>query len=311
MWRQPSLDDYTVIVPFRLWGPWTLDASALADFGCHEARGSIGHQGDHYRLQVTGLATEEAARRMVRVLRTALLWASVKLDLGIVVAYDDEPALTWPTALQPQATVPAAILPTSGRRIFVTAGRPVPQNPAVDPDAFRAAIIELTDALHEPVAREGFDIAAELYSGVDFEPSEAGRLLRLWTILECLAERTRRSSVVQEAVDRWRNDVDQLAAAGSLDTTESAMIKAFLDNARTQSINAAVADLVDRYAADSREAMRSARGVRNALIHGNAVRHDLGHAVYDLRSITRRVIAGVIRDWIGAHPAPTRATEPS
>jgi len=89
------------------------------------------------------------------------------------------------------------------------------------------------------------------------------------------------------------------------------MIKAFLDNARTQSINAAVADLVDRYAADSREAMRSARGVRNALIHGNAVRHDLGHAVYDLRSITRRVIAGVIRDWIGAHPAPTRATEPS
>jgi hypothetical protein len=226
-------------------------------------------------------------------------------------AYDDEPVRTWPTALQPQVTVPATILPTSEPRLFVTFGRPTPQDPTVDPQAFRAAIIELTDALHEPIAREGFEIAAELYGGVDFEPSEAGRLLRLWTILECLAERTRRSPVVQETVDRWRNEVDELPATGNLDTTEAAMIKAFLDNARTQSINAAVADLVDRYAGDSREAMRTARGVRNSLIHGNAVRQDLGHAVYDLRSITRQVIAGVIRDWIGAHPAPRRATEPS
>jgi hypothetical protein len=307
-----SLDGYAVAVPFRLWGPWTLDADAVADFGCHEAGGSIVRHGDHYGLHVTGLATEETARRMIRVLRTALLWASVKLDVGIVTSYDDdEPALTWPTALQPQATVPAGIFPTTGRRLFVTAGRPVPQNPAVDPGAFRAAIIELTDALHKPVAREGFEIAAELYCGVDFEPSEGGRLLRLWTILECLAERTRRPAAIQEAVDRWQHEVDQLAAAGSLDSTESGRIKAFLDNARTQSINATVTDLIDRYAADSRAAMVSARSVRNSLVHGNAVRKDLGHAVYDLRSITRRVIAGVINDWIGAHPAPTRATEPS
>jgi hypothetical protein len=306
-----SPDGYTVVVPFRLWGPWTLDADTIADFGCHEARGSIVHDDDHYQLRLTGLATEEAAQQMVRVLRTALLWASVKLDLGIVTAYDDKPVLTWPTALQPQVTIPSEILPTAGRRSFVIAGRPVPQDPAVDPDAFRAAIIELTDALHEPVAREGFEIAAELYCGVDFEPSEGGRLLKLWTIMECLAERTRRSPVVQEAVDRWQSEIDQLAAAGNLDTTESAMVKAFLDNARTQSINAAVADLVDQYVPDSREAMLSARSARNRLVHGNAVRKDLDRAVYDLRSITRRVFAGVINDWIGARPAPTRATEPS
>jgi hypothetical protein len=67
---------------------------------------------------------------MVRVLRTALLWASLKLNRGILTAYDDdEPALSWPTALQPEATVPAAIYPTPGYRIFATAGRPVPKTP--------------------------------------------------------------------------------------------------------------------------------------------------------------------------------------
>jgi hypothetical protein len=90
------------------------------------------------------------------------------------------------------------------------------------------------------------------------------------------------------------------------DDDEPAMVKAFLDNVRTQSINAAVAGLVDQYATDSRDAMRSARDVRNHLIHSNAIRQDLSGAVNDLQSITRRVIAGMIRDWIGAHPAPTR-----
>lgn len=272
-------DGYTVIVPFRLWRPWTLEVSALAEFACHDVRGSIVESGDHYCLRVTGLATEEHARRMVRVLRTALLWASLKLNMGILTAYDDdEPALSWPTALQPEATVPAAIYPTPGYRIFVTAGRPVPKDPTVDPDAFRTAIIELTCALHEPVDREGFEIAAELYSGVDFESSAAGRLLRLWTILECLSERTTRSPAVQEAVDRWQADVDQLTVSRRIDSTESAMVKAFLNNVRTQSINAAVASLVDQYASDSRDAMRSARDVRNHLIHGNAIRQDLSGA---------------------------------
>lgn len=300
-------DDCTVIVPFRLWGPWTLEVSALAEFACHDARGSIVESGDHYCLRVTGLATEEHARRMVRVPRTALLWASLKLNMGILTAYDDdEPALSWPTALEHEATVPAVIYPTPGYRIFVTAGRPVPKDPTVDPAAFRAAITELTCALHEPVDREGFEIAAELYSGVDFEPSAAGRLHRLWTILECLSERTTRSPAVQEAVDRWQADVDQLTVSRRIDSTESAMVKAFLNKVRTQPINAAVASLVDQYATDSRDAMRSARDVRNHLIHGNAIRQDLSGAVNDLQSITRRVIAGMIRDWIRARPAPTR-----
>ena len=84
------------------------------------------------------------------------------------------------------------------------------------------------------------------------------------------------------------------------------MVKAFLNNVRTQPVNAAAASLVDQYATGSRDAMRSARDVRNHLIHGNAIRRDLSGAVNDLHSITRRVIAGMIRDWIGAHPAPTR-----
>jgi hypothetical protein len=230
---------------------------------------------------------------MIRVLRTALLCVSLKLNLGILTAYDDdEPALSWPTALQPDATVPAAIHPTPGKRLFITAGRPVPKDPTVDPDAFRAAIIELTSALHEPVDRQGFEIAAEQYSGVDFEPSAAGRLLRHWTILECLSERATRSPAVQEAVDQWQAEVDRLTVSGRIDSTESAMVKAFLDNVRTQSINAAVARLVDQYATDCGDAMRSARDVRNRLTHGTAIRQDLSGAVHDLQAITRRVIGG-------------------
>jgi len=110
----------------------------------------------------------------------------------------------------------------------------------------------------------------------------------------------------ENRVDRWQADVDQLTVSRRIDSTEAGIVKAFLNNVRTQSINAAVASLVDQYATDSRDAMRSARDVRNHLIHGNAIRQDLSGAVNDLQSITRRVIAGMIRDWIRAHPAPTR-----
>ena len=190
-------DDYTVVVPFR-----------LRDRGRSRSVLSLSSPattlaGASWRaVTITACVLPASPRRS-----TPGGWSGCcaprcsgrhsSSTMGILTAYDDdEPALSWPTALQPEATVPAAIYPAPGYRIFVTAGRPVPKDPAVDPDACRAAIIELTCALHEPVGREGFEIAAELYSGVDFEPSAAGRLLRLWAILECLSERTTRSPAV-------------------------------------------------------------------------------------------------------------------
>lgn len=127
--------DFTLVVPFQLSGVWALDTAAIGAFAIQGMPSSIRGSGD-FEFVIEGISTNESALDLYARLRTALLWTSLKLDVGILtlLRLQGIPA-DGSNGLDDDSVLPASILPESGR-FFVEVGHPVPQNPAIDPTKF-------------------------------------------------------------------------------------------------------------------------------------------------------------------------------
>lgn len=283
--------DLTLVLPFRLSGVWTLDTTAIGAFAIQGLPASIQGNGD-FQFVIESIPTNESASELSVRLRTALLWASLKLDVGILASprYQGVPA-DGSDGLDEDSLLPASILPAP-RQLFIKVGHPVPQNPSIDPTEFIGAISEFFDAVRGPIEYRGFELAIELYSDVQFERSAANRFLTLMTILEALSDQHLRGSEVCDAIHRWQDELDNLTGASVLEINS---VKSALAQLKRESIGKSIADLVALYCNSEKIIWDpSLYSLRSKLIHGSG-RPDLGRPLFHLEQVVRLTLVGMIQ----------------
>jgi len=283
--------DLTLVLPFRLSGVWTLDTTAIGAFAIQGLPASIRGSGD-FELVIESIPTNESASELCVRLRTALLWVSLKLDVGILAS----PRLQGIPAdgsdgLDHDSLLPASILPAPGS-LFIMVGDPVPQNPVIDPGKFIGAILEFFGAVGAPIEHCGFELAIELYSDVQFERSPANRFLTLMTILEALSDQRLRGAEVCDAIQRWQDELDRMTRAS---VSEISNVKSALAQLKRESIGKSIADLVALYCNSEKCTWDpSLYSLRNKLIHGSG-RPELGRPLFQLEQVVRLTLIGIIQ----------------
>ena len=283
--------DFTLVLPFRLSSVWTLDTTSIDAFEIQGLPASIHGNGD-FRFVVESIPTNESASELCVRLRHALLWTSLKLDVGILASprYQGVPA-DGPDGLDEDSLLPESILPAPSR-LFIKVSHPVPQNPAIDSAEFIGAVLEFFDKVRKPIEYRGFELAIELYSDVQFERSAANRFLTLMTVLEALSDQRIRGSEFREVIQRWQGELDSImcASASEINSMKSALVQL-----RRESIGKSVADLVALHCNSEKVTWDpSLYSLRNKLIHGRG-RPDLSRPLAHLEQVVRLTLIGIIQ----------------
>lgn len=283
--------DFTLVLPFRLSGVWTLDTTAIDVFTIQGLPASIQGNGD-FRFVIEGIPTNESASELRVRLRTALLWASLKLDVGILASprYQGVSA-DGADGLDDDSLLPDSILPAP-RRLFIKVGHPVPQNPVINSAEFIGAISEFFNAIGAPIEYRGFELAIELYSDVQFERSAANRFLTLMTILEALSDQHFRGSEVCDAIERWQVELNTMTRTS---VSEIKSLKSAIKGLKKESIGKSIADLVALYCNSEKFTWEpSLYSLRSKLIHGSG-RPELGRSLLHLEQVVRLTLIGMIQ----------------
>lgn len=283
--------DLTLVLPFRLSNVRTLDTAAIGTFTIQGLPALIRGSGD-FEFVIESIPTNESASELCARLRTALLWASLKLDVGILASsrHQGIPA-DGSDGLDDNSLLPASILPAPPR-LFIKVGHPVPQNPAIDPTEFIRAISEFFDAVSAPIEYRGLELAIELYSDVQFERSAANRFLTLMTILESLSDRHPRDAAICDAIKRWKKELDSMTG---ISVSEIKSMKSALADLKAESIGKGIADLVARYCNSEKFTWDpSLYSLRSTLIHGRG-RPRLERPLSHLEQVVRLTLIGMIQ----------------
>jgi hypothetical protein len=267
--------------------------------------------GEHRRMQEVNLQaagmSEVEARQYGERLRRAVRLAGVKVRLGVDTGRDRRLGTPGKVLVEMAAQDGVSLLPAVHGVAVFEATRPVKFFSASgDATVLRPAPPFMDEVSQfyasHPAVTDKQEVALDVYHSSRFEESPRARFLSLITVVECLAERPKRSSEERELLDRF---AQQIKDAALPEEEHTRLMNGLLDLKR-ESIGKACADIVtQRCGAEAATFFKKCYGARSELVHAGTTNIKVEDAVEPLDVLVSHLL---LRDIEGrdAGGSPSR-----
>jgi hypothetical protein len=220
---------FKVYFPFELHGTHKFEGAPYS-FELNGLKITISPQGYFQVLEIDGLQSESQAKDYFDQIPTAMIWAQLHSNIGIVMPTDLQEAI-FPEVQNNSYNFFGVEIPFNGPTAFIEESRPVivPSGiplskiilgrPSISVGCNAKPFVDyILDAISMSLDKQFLNneknrLAFELYNAFYFVNSNNSQLMSLIMVLETLSIPEQKHPVVLTLIEKWKDEVDKLKEA--------------------------------------------------------------------------------------------------